>query len=113
VSYPDYGGRGITVCQRWHSFFNFWADVKERPSSRHSLERLDNNKGYSPDNVIWALPIVQAQNKRTPKHNTSGVQGVHFDTYKQKWVAEKVRYRKRTRQVCESFEEACRIIAEM
>lgn len=63
--YRNYGARGITVCKRWHSFQSFIADMGHRPSPDHSLERKNNNKGYSPDNCIWALPIVQSNNKRT------------------------------------------------
>ncbi len=62
--YPDYGGRGITVCQRWiDSFLNFLADMGERPSAKHTLERSDNDKGYEPGNVIWATMKVQSRNK--------------------------------------------------
>jgi len=64
--YPDYGGRGITVCERWmHSFENFYSDMGDRPSPEHSIERVDNDAGYSPDNCIWATNEVQANNKRT------------------------------------------------
>src|SRR5688572_22665668 len=63
--YPKYGGRGITVCERWmHSFENFLADVGEKPAKGYSLERVDNNKGYEPGNVIWATIKQQARNKR-------------------------------------------------
>jgi len=60
----DYKLRGITVCERWNSFENFFADMGIRPSARHSIERVDNDLGYSPGNCIWALPRIQGNNKR-------------------------------------------------
>lgn len=61
-----YGGRGITVCPEWRvSFEAFLADVGERPSDRHSLERVDNNGNYEPGNVVWATLDVQLTNTRT------------------------------------------------
>lgn len=64
-SYPLYGGRGITVCDAWQNFEGFFADMGRRPSASHSLERKDNDKGYSPDNCIWATRHQQGRNRRT------------------------------------------------
>ena len=64
--YADYGGRGITVCQRWaDSFEVFIADVGERPTPEHSIDRIDNDKGYEVTNVRWATKQEQANNRRT------------------------------------------------
>jgi hypothetical protein len=65
VSYASYGARGITICKRWRdSFEAFYADMGDRPSPEHTLERVDNAKGYSPDNCRWASSLEQGQNKR-------------------------------------------------
>lgn len=63
-SYSEYGGRGIAVCQEWHIFENFLTGIGKRPTKGHSVDRIDPNKGYSPDNVRWATGKVQARNKR-------------------------------------------------
>lgn len=65
-NFADYGGRGITVFGGWQiSYEAFLAAVGRRPSSRHSLDRIDNEKGYEPGNVRWATAIEQANNKRS------------------------------------------------
>ena len=66
VNYADYGGRGISVCDRWMVFANFYADVGARPSLKHSLDRFPNNDGnYEPGNCRWATDIEQHRNKRS------------------------------------------------
>lgn len=66
VNFSTYGGRGVTVCERWlKSFENFLADMGERPSKKHSLDRVDVNIGYSKDNCRWATSKQQANNKTT------------------------------------------------
>lgn len=65
ASYNDYGGRGIKVCDRWRSSFkSFLEDVGPRPSEQHSIDRINNDKGYAPDNCRWATHNEQARNKR-------------------------------------------------
>ena len=69
--YKHYGGRGIGVAMCWRdSFKKFYSDMGARPSSRHSLDRLDNDRGYEPGNVVWALPHRQANNKRRTRYVT-------------------------------------------
>lgn len=63
TKYPIYGARGIRVCERWQSFCNFLSDMGEAPAGM-TLERKDNDKGYSLDNCVWASPTVQSRNRR-------------------------------------------------
>lgn len=75
-SYKNYGGRGIIVDESWWEFENFIKDMPEKPSKNHSMDRINNDAGYSKDNCRWATRSEQCDNRRLFKNNTSGGQGI-------------------------------------
>ncbi len=85
--YEEYGGRGITVCEEWLDTKNFldWCETTHPNTEGVSLDRIDNDKGYSPENCRWADKTTQAINQRIMKNNTSGFVGI--TSKGTKWVA--------------------------
>lgn len=76
--YASYGGRGIVVCDRWQEPANFIADMGNRPSSKHSIDRVDVNGNYEPGNCRWATPLEQGENKRNSHILTIGGEKIHL-----------------------------------
>lgn len=68
--YADYGGRGITLCDRWMVYENFYSDMGPRPSASYTVERVDNDGNYEPSNCKWIPRSEQARNTRRTKRAT-------------------------------------------
>ena len=99
-AYKDYGGRGITVCEEWLDVANFvaWAESTHPNMEGYTLDRIDNDKGYSPENCTWSDKTTQAINQRIMKNNKSGYVGVTYYKKNNKWVAN-IRINKISKQI--------------
>ena len=86
--YKDYGGRGITVCEEWLDIKKFiaWAESTHPNVKGVTLDRINNDKGYSPENCTWSDKTTQNINQRMKKNNTSGYVGVYWNKGSKKWV---------------------------
>lgn len=77
-SYAYYGGRGITVCDDWLKFDNFWRDMGDKPSTDYQIDRIDNNKGYFKENCRWTARSDNMLNRRVFSNSTTGITGVRM-----------------------------------
>ena len=87
--YKDYGGRGITVCEEWLDIATFiaWAESTHQNIEGVSVDRIDNDKGYSPENCRWVDVTTQILNQRKRKDNTSGYTGVTWHKNVKRWCS--------------------------
>ena len=78
--YNDYGGRGITICDEWKNDFKSFYDwaMSNGYSDELSIDRIDNDGNYCPENCRWTTRTIQQRNQRIQKNNTSGYKGVSF-----------------------------------
>jgi hypothetical protein len=86
-NYKRYGKKGITVCDRWLKFENFFADMGERPEGK-SIDRINSYGNYESSNCRWATPAEQSRNTRLSRRNKTGAKGVHWDKRRQKYCVQ-------------------------
>ncbi len=83
-----YYERNIVVCERWkNSFIDFLEDMGKKPTTKHTLDRIDNDKGYTPENCKWSTRQQQALNRRIYNLNDSNIVGVHYLKKSNRWRA--------------------------
>jgi hypothetical protein len=79
--FRHYGGRGIGICRRWGLFKNFLEDMGTRPGPEYSLDRIDNSKGYGPENCRWATKTEQLRNRRGVKLSPNDATEIRYMYY--------------------------------
>lgn len=105
--FKDYGGRGISFIESWRKYKNFYADMGDCPEG-YSIERVDVNGNYCPENCVWADHYTQCWNQRKRADNKSGRVGVHWDKRKERWIAQIQVNGKRKQLIgTEDYELAC------
>lgn len=106
--YNDYGGRGITICDEWLQFENFYNDMGNAPTPKHQIDRIDNNKGYSKENCRWVTASQNMANRNKIKNCENKYKGIS-KTRNNKWVSNITKdYKSYYLGVYETQEEAAR-----
>jgi len=85
--YKNYGGRGIKVCKEWHDFIKFIEWAKDKWKQGLQIDRINNNKGYCPENCRFVHRTINTRNTRKDKRNKTGYTGVFFDKKNNKYTS--------------------------